>query len=122
MRDKLLKNIDSILIMLRAANKEKFFSYIKYQATPRQNGYPQKVGNQAQECPNHDIWCLRVQENHELKSSHCRNFFAQNFRNPGGGSNPVPLDPKSTALPIDPRRQKISGAKFSRFNIKFYHV
>ena len=79
--------------------------------TPCQNGFLQKVGNQAQECPNHDIWCLRVQENHELKSSHSRIFFAQTFRKLGPESNPGPLDLKSTALPTDPRREEISGPK-----------
>ena len=79
--------------------------------TPCQNGFPQKVGNQAQECPNHNIWYLRVQENHESKSSHGRNFFAQTFRKPGRESNPGPLNLKLTALPTDPPEQEILGPK-----------
>ena len=63
------------------------------------------------ECPNHDIWCLRVQENYELKSSHNRNLFYQTFRNPKGGFNTGPLDLKFTALPPTPRGRKISEKK-----------
>ena len=30
------------------------------------NGFCKKFGTKAQDCPNHDIWFLRVQEKHEL--------------------------------------------------------
>ena len=38
-------------------------------------------------------------------------FFAQTLRKPLQDSNPGPLDPKSSALPIAPREQEISRQK-----------
>ena len=64
--------------------------------TARQNEFKEKVSSQAVECPNHDIWTLRFQENYELKSSHARNFFNQTFRNPSMGLNQVLLSLKSS--------------------------
>ena len=74
-------------------------------------GFGKRVGSNAQECQKHNIWCLRVQENHESKSSHGRNVFGQTFRKLGQELNPGPLDLKSTALPTDPWREEIPVPK-----------
>ena len=54
---------------------------------------------------------FKVWERHKSKSSHGRNVFHQSFRNPYEGSNPGPLDLKSTTLPTTPWRRNISGEK-----------
>ena len=56
--------------------------------------FKQNVGTQVQECQNYDIWCLRVLENHELKSSHTLQQFFLHFQETQQGIQPRTFRPE----------------------------